>query len=355
MTRRVLFVEVPDFYATIERADTPELAARPVIVGGDPRKRGTVLAASSDARAAGVVVDMPMLEALRLCPRARRVPTDMRRYREVSRRLFARLRRAFGPLEPLGLGAAYLDAPGGGEAPEAIGEQICGLLQEELQLPARLGVASGKFLARLAAEEADAGGVGRIAPGAEADFLRPLTLTRLEGVGDKTAAALSELGARTIGDVAALPRERLEARLGTHGLRIQAFARGLDDRPVRAVAHPRTLSREVTVETEALDLDVLAGHLPALAQELEGELALQGLATSRVALKLRFGDQGSASRSQTLAAPTRSAAELQRVAAALLGRSQAGSRPVRALGIQLSGLAPAGAPDRQLDLFLSTP
>jgi nucleotidyltransferase/DNA polymerase involved in DNA repair len=351
VSRAILFAEVPSFYAAVARSDDPSLAGRPVIVGGDPRKRGLVQAATEEAMAAGVSVEMPVLQALKLCPRARAVRTDMARYREVSRRLFACLRRGVDRLEAFGLGAAYFDLSGAKISPEAIAKPLRDRVREELALPLRVGIGSGKFVARLAAEEAGEGGVRRIAPGEEAAFLRPLPVTRLDGVGRKTAAALAELGARAIGDVVDLGRERLEAVLGSHGLRIYACATGAGEEPVRAARHPQTLSRETTVEGESRDLGVLTPLLQELAHRLEAELRVHGLSAGRVALKVRYGDQVTTTRSQTLRSAASGAAEIHAVAVLLVGRTQAGSRAVRGLGIQLAKLIPTGEEDRQLELF----
>lgn len=358
MNRVVLFAEVPQFYATVERADGPSDDARAVIVGGDPRRRGSVQAAVPEALAAGVRVGMPMLEALRLCPGARAVRTDMTRYREVSRRLLACMRRGFERLEPFGLAAAYLDVTGDAAPPEVIAERLRAMVREQLGLPLRVGIASGKFPARLAAEEIEGGavdpqggGVRRIPPGGERAFLNPLPVSRLEGVGQKTTARLAELGASSIGGVLALGRERLHEVFGAHGLRIYDCASGLDEGPVRASRHPQSMSREATVESEPRDLLALAERLQDLARQLEAELRLQGLTAGRVSLKLRFADQANTTRSRTLSSPTSSAAEIQQVAVHLLGRTQAGLRPVRGLGIQLAGLAPAAERAAQLDLF----
>jgi DNA polymerase-4 len=335
----ILYAEVPNFYASIERADHPSLVARAVIVGGDPRKRGLVQSATADAQAAGVRIEMPMIEALQLCPEARAFRTDMGRYREVSRQLYARLRQGFERLEA--------------EAPLQIADRLQEIVRRELGLPLRIGIGSGKVIARLAAEEAGEGGIRRVEAGQERAFLHPLPVTRLEGVGEKTAARLAELGARQIGEIPDVGREPLEQALGNHGLRILAFAEGRDDRRVRATRHPQSVSREATLAVESRDASVLTEHLQDLAQQLAGELQLQGLSASRVALKLRFADQGGSTRSTTLVAATAQARDLQEAAFELLGRTEAGVRPVRSLRLQLAGLALQGAADRQLDLFSS--
>jgi nucleotidyltransferase/DNA polymerase involved in DNA repair len=347
VARTVLYAEVPGFYASVERAAAPELKQRPVIVGGDPRKRGLVQAATPDALAAGVQVEMPVLQALELCPPARAVRTNMARYREASRRLLACLRLDVEKLEAAGLGAVYAD---GGSDADAVAQAWVARVAQELGLPLRVGIARAKLVARLAAEEIFEG-VNRIAAGGEAAFLSPLPVTRLEGVGQKTAATLAEHGARTIGEVAALGRDRLEELLGPHGLRIFGAATGADDQPVRAARHPQSLSREATLTAEPFDRDALVEHLQQLSRELESELRVQALSTRRVTLKIRYADQGTTTRSQALAGAVARAAEIHAVARHLLGRAQSSVRPIRGLGIQLSKLAPLRDADRQLDLF----
>ena len=350
MSRAILFAEVACFYAAVERADDPVLAERPIIVGGDPRKRGLVQAASPEAIAAGVTLDQPVLDALKLCPEARAVRTNMHRYREVSRRLFVCLRSGFDRLEPFGLGAAYFDVTGAADSPEEIAAGLGSIAAEDLGLPLRVGIASGKFLARLAAEEAGLSGLYRVDAGRESEFLGPFPVTRLEGVGEKTASTLAELGVFQIGQLTQIGREPLQDVLGTHGLRIHAYATGQDDRPVRAARHPQSLSREATVE-ESLDLKALSAQLEELAQRLEVELRAQGLSAARVALKIRYSDRATTTRSQTLAAPIASSAAIHRIAAQLMARTQAGSRPARGLGIQLGRLQRDTETGRQLDLF----
>jgi nucleotidyltransferase/DNA polymerase involved in DNA repair len=349
VARVVLYAEVPSFYASVERAAAPELATRAVIVGGDPRKRGLVQAATPDALAAGVRPEMPMLEALALCPSARAVRTEMARYREVSRRLLACLRREVERLEAVGLGAVYADASGL-PAPEATAQAWVTRVREELGLPLRVGVARTKLLARLATEEIPEG-VRRVAPAQETAFLSPIPVTRLDGVGQKTANTLAEHGAHTIGQVAALGRERLEELFGIHGLRIHASATGAEDLPVRAASHSQSLSREATLSGERFDRAGLVDHLLQLARQLEQELRVQGLAARRVTLKIRYADQSPTTRSQALATPLAGAAEIHAVAEHLLGRAQASVRPIRGLGIQLAKLVLQRESDRQLDLF----
>jgi nucleotidyltransferase/DNA polymerase involved in DNA repair len=350
VSRAILFAEVPCFYAAVERADDASLADRPIIVGGDPRKRGRVQGASEEALAAGVTLDQPVRDALKLCPEARTARTNMKRYREVSGRLFVCLRRGFDRLEPLGLGAAYLDVTGGPDPPEEIAGRLQRIVTDELGLGLRVGIASGKFLARLAAEEAGAGGCYRVDPDEQVAFLSPFPVTRLEGVGAKTAATLAELGAERIGQLREIGARQIQEALGTNGLRIHAYAAGRDDRPVRAASHPKSVSREATLE-ESLDLAVLTSMIEDLARRLEVDLRAQGLSAGRVALKIRFSDRGTNSRSRTLSAPISTSAEIQRSASGLLTHMDVGSRPARGIAIQLGRLQRSAEAGRQLDLF----
>jgi DNA polymerase IV len=352
MARCVLFAEVPSFYAAVARADDPSLALRPVIVGGDPRKRGRVQSATTDALAAGVTFEMSVLEALRQCPTARAVRTDMARYRDVSRRLFAVMRETLPQVECFGLSGCYADLSARADGVEEHAQRLLDAVSGSLGLPLRVGIGAGKFLARVAAEEVPGErGIVRVAPGDEAAFLAPLPASRLDGVGRKTAAALAEMGGHTIADVVRLGRERLQTAFGPHGLRIHAFATGTDAEPVRGARHPKSLSRESTLPGEPIDIAVFGEQLAGLAQQLEEELGRMGLAACRVAVKVRYADSGTTTRSATLPRPTAAAAEVWETARRLLDRTQAGARPARGLGIQLSRLVPAEESDRQLGLF----
>ena len=351
MKPAIAFAQVPGFYAQVERADDPTLHRRPVLVGGDPRKRGTVLSASPEAVAAGVAVGMPVREALERCPQARLIKTNMARYREVSGQLRACLRNAVDALEPMGLEAAFLDITWESRAPEEIAHDLGRRVREQLGVSLRVGIAAVKFLAKLAAEEAGPSGVRRIEAREESSFLAPLSVTRLPGVGPKTAATLHALGASRVGELLGLDREALEAALGNHGLRILEYARGEDDSPVSAARHPKSLSREYTFDEAQLDIGVLWERLQGLAQALETALLRDGLQAGRVAIKLRYEEQDATTRSCTLSRPATASAEIYRAATDLLDRTQAGSRPIRLVGLTLSGLESGVLTDRQLELF----
>jgi DNA polymerase-4 len=334
VSRSVLYAEVPGFYAQVERAARPDLVGRPIVVGGDPRKAGLVQAVSPEAEVAGVRPGMSMLDALGLCPAARPLITDMRRYREAGVHLCACLRRASEWIEEAALGAAYAETPEGGD-PEALGQAWRESVAAELGLPLRVGIAPVKFAARLAAQEAGPTGIRRVLVSELESFLRPLPVGRLDGVGANTEAELAKHEVRTVGELAALG-SRVEELLGNRGLELLALSQGRDASPVRATRHPKTLSLELTLSSE---------------QALERRLSLEGLMARRVALKLRYADGRTVSRRTTLGSAIAESAEIHAAGLALLRRTQAGARPVRLVGLALTELDVAERDDRQLELF----
>lgn len=351
MSPHILYAEVPGFYAEVERAARPELADRPVLVGGDPRKKGLVQAASADALEAGVCVGMPVELAQARCPRARALRTDMPRYREMDKRWRACVAQVCEQLEPAGLGAAFLDTRGVRDGADGCARRLHEAVARDLHLPLRAGAGPVKFVARLAAEEAGVGGFLAVAANDAETFLSPLAVARLPGVGPNTAARLAELGARRIGELVALGRATLEAQLGNRGLDLIAAALGRGDDRVRVVRHPQTLSQEATLSVSEIDRAALAEQLRLLVERLERALALERLAARRLVLKVRYADGQGATRSHSFERGTAVAGELFAEAQRLLARTDAGSRPVRLLGLAASGLERPTRDDRQLTLF----
>lgn len=347
----LLYATVPGFYAEAERAERPALGDRPVLVGGDPRKRGTVQAATPDARSAGVVAGMPMLAALALCPHGRALPTNMRLYREVSKRLFAHFRRETDRVEGAGLDAAYLDLAGSDEPPAEVAARLRRSVVEALHLPLHVGAAPIKFVAKLAAEECGEEGILWIESSGVRSFLDPLQVGRLPGAGPRTVERLEALSVRTVGALAALPRATLEAELGNHGLTLHGFAVGRDVARLRVAPHSRSMSQESTLPAPELEREVLEHRLAGLAADLERSLALERLAAKRIVLKVRYEDREVTTRSRTVPHPLHRQADLQRTAVELLDRTQVGRRAVGRVGLALSGLVRIPGDDRQLDLF----
>jgi DNA polymerase-4 len=362
------FAEVPDFHVAILRREAPELAAFPLLIGGDPAKRGKVVAASADLRPRGIVPGMGMIEALDRAPEAKCVRTDLRRAREISGLLRAAVRQEVDAVEIDGLAGFYFRAPSETEEAARLLERLEVQVAERTGLPLRLGVAPARFAARIAAEDAGERGATVIGADQFEVYLLRQAVDRLPGVGPKTAARLAELGAADIPGVRALGLERLEVLLGKQGRSLWLLACGQDPQPLRVRRHPATLSREETLaEPATVSVDVrsdvdlganaVVGTSPVfeslirIAGNLESALHRDGLGARRIALRLTYVGGRTVTRSCSLDSATSEASRLVEVAQALLARVTVDAGVVRRAGLVLKGLEISGAEDRQLDLF----
>jgi DNA polymerase IV len=342
------------FFAAVEQRDRPELRGLPVIVGADPkggRGRGVVSTASYEARRFGVGSAMPISEAWRRCPHGVYLHPDMARYARESERIMAVFRRFTDLVEPVSIDEAFLDVTGSARAlgtGEQIGRKLKGSIRDETSLTASVGVATSKLVAKVASDMRKPDGLVVVAPGEEAAFLAPLPVRRLWGVGPKMEEALARLGVATIGDLAALPPERLERRLGTHGHDLQRLARGEDEREVAAEpAEAKSLGQEHTYDEDTADAARLRATLLALADGVAARLRAHGLRGRTVTLKYRDEDFRTRTRARTLAEATDSGNALFKVASELFAEVHHGKK-VRLLGIYASQFG-EGKP--QLALF----
>lgn len=343
-SRTIIHVDMDAFYASVEQRDRPETRGRPVVVGADPRGRGVVSAASYEARRFGVHSAMPIGRAFRLCPEGVFLPVDMEKYAAVSREIMGIL-DGFTPLvEPLSIDEAFLDVTASralhGDGP-AIARAIKAKIRAQVELAASVGVASNKFVAKVASELEKPDGLVVVQPGREAEFLAPLPVFRLWGVGKVTGAELDAMGIRTIGQLALVPPAHLEARFGRHGLDLLALARGLDDRVVEPDAAPKSVGAEETFERDTDDVELLRATLREQSERVGRELRAEGYAGRTVTLKLRFADFSTITRAHT-ADPTQDGLSIFRAVDTLLSRVRL-SQAVRLIGVSVSGLGPARA------------
>jgi len=341
--RTIIHVDMDAFYASVEQRDRPELRGRPVIVGADPRGRGVVAASSYEARRFGVHSAMPIGRAARLCPDGVFLPVDMEKYAGVSRQIMAVLAGFTPLLEPLSIDEAFLDVTqtralfGDGEEQA---RRIKSRIRTAVGLAASVGVASNKFIAKVASELEKPDGLVVVAPGGEADFLAPLPVSRLWGAGRVTTADLESMGIRTIGQLAAIPPSHLQSRFGRGGGLLSALAHGVDERAVEPFAPPKSMGAEETFERDHRDGERLRATLRAQAERVARELRAQGYAGRTVTLKLRFADFSTITRSHT-GDPTQDGLTVYREARALLDRVVL-RQPVRLIGLSVAGLGPAG-------------
>ncbi|HXA96329.1 MAG TPA: DNA polymerase IV [Candidatus Dormibacteraeota bacterium] len=342
--RTVLHVDMDAFYASVEQRDQPELRGRPVIVGADPSGRGVVSAASYEARRFGVHSAMPIGRAARLCPDAAFLPVDMDKYAAVSRQVMAILADFTPLLEPVSIDEAFLDVTGteglhGDGA--AVARTIKSRVAFALRLTASVGVAANKFVAKVASDLRKPDGLVVVAPGTEADFLAPLPVSRLWGVGRVTAGGLEAMGLSTIGQLAAVPAAYLEARFGSSGRSLQDLAFGRDDRLVEPFAPPKSMGAEETFGHDHRDVERLIATLRGQAERVARELRAEGYAGRCVTLKLRFADFSTLTRRHS-DDPTQDGLVIYRRARALLERIPL-RQPVRLIGLAVSSLGPPAA------------
>ena len=349
----ILHVDLDAFFAAVEQRDRPELRGRPVVVGvGGPHDRGVVSAASYEARRYGVHSAMPLRTASRLCPEAVFVPVRGSVYAAVSREVMGILRRYTPALEQISIDEAFLDVAGSEllfGPPSAMARDIKRNIVREVGLTASVGVATTKLVAKVASDLQKPDGLVLVAPGTEAEFLAPLPISRLWGVGPKTAGSLAELGVRTIGDLAALPEDLLARRFGRQGPILRQRARGVDPSPVSAGDRARSVSHEHTFDVDTSDLEVLERTLLALSEGVAGRLRAGGVRARTVSVKVRDSSFRTTARQRTLGHAT-DQTEVVFAAALDLARPQLRGIRVRLLGVAASHLDD----DDQLAFFDST-
>jgi DNA polymerase-4 len=355
MTRKIIHIDMDAFYASVEQNDNPALKGLPVIVGGDPQRRGVVSAASYEARTYGVHSAMPSSQARRLCPGGVFLPVRMDRYREVSAQIF-RILREYTPLvEPLSLDESFLDVTGSGKlfGPALeIARTVKHRIRETTGLTASAGIAPNKFLAKIASDYRKPDGLVEIKPEEVQGFLRDLPISKLWGVGKATEEVLKGMGILKAGQLALFPGGQIEKRLGKFGLELMALARGEDERPVSPESEAKSVSQEETFTPDLEDLEPMKKVLLDQAERVGWELRKQKLKGSTVTVKVRYPDFTLVTRSLTLPSPTDQGIEIYQTAMKLLPRTEALQRKARLLGVGISNFIHHDDPEQYL-LFAS--
>jgi DNA polymerase-4 len=335
-TRWIIHLDLDAFYASAETLDNPALKGSPIIVGG-LGTRGVVSTASYEARAKGVHSAMPIAQARRLCPEGVYLPVRMARYQELSVQVMAIFRRYTPLVEPLSLDEAFLDVTGSlklfGPASE-IAARVKKEVLAETGLTISAGVATQKHIAKIASGFKKPDGLTIVAAGLEKDFLWPMPLSRLWGVGQATLKTLESWGLKTIADLAQLSEKTMEARLGNFGRKLWLLANCVDDRGVEPERIVKSIGHE---ETYALDIDgeeTINRELLALALKVGKRLRASQLKGRTLTLKVRNGSFKTWTRSRTLAKGLDDHLEIYRLAKELFPRDKKG--PWRLLGISAS-------------------
>ena len=340
--RAIVHVDMDAFYAAVEALDNPELKNQPVVVGG-LGPRGVVATANYEARVFGVHSAMPMGRARRLCPHARYIRPRMSRYKEISARIFSVFRDFTPIVEGLSLDEAFLDVTSslklfGGL--EEIGLQVKQEIFRKTGLTASVGIAHNKFLAKLASDAQKPDGLVYVRPGEEFRFLDPMPVSRLWGIGKRTAPKLTALGILTIGQLRRSDVSILRPVFGNRTEHFHRLARGEDEREVQPSRPDKSISHEVTFDTDLMDRRELLAELLRQSEKVSRRLRAQELMASTVVVKIRDAGFRTVTRSRSMRACSNSTRTLYRMARALFvsWRDKHRTTPVRLIGMGVTGL-----------------
>ena len=340
------------FYASVEKRDNPDLADKPVIIGGG--RRGVVSTACYVARIRGVRSAMPMFKALALCPDAVVVKPRMSVYVEASRQIRALMDELTPAIEPLSLDEAFLDLTGTarlhGAPPAVMLARLTKRMKDDLGLTGSIGLSHNKFLAKIASDLDKPRGFAVIGQAETQAFLRPRSVRLIWGVGQVSQDALEKAGIRSFEDLLRWDKQDLIARFGSMGDRLWHLARGQDLRRVTRNAPVKSISNETTFDEDTADPDLLDGHLWRMAEKVADRAKAKGMAGRVVTLKLRRSDFRIVSRRTALPDATQIADRIYRLARGLFDQMPAG-QSYRLIGAGISDLVPEAQADLAGDLL----
>ncbi len=355
MARKILHLDLDAFFCAVEELVHPDLKAKPFAVGGAADQRGVVASCSYAARMYGVHSAMPMSHALRLCPELIVISSNYDNYSEVSKKVMALI--DISPfIEKISIDEAFIDVSGNSKPLIDIAEDLQHRVNNKLHLPISIGGATNKLVAKIANDWGKSQKKGPeppntitiIPPGEEADFLAPLPVQSLWGVGPKTAEKLSEIGITTIGGLANTPARTLELLFGQYGADLRQRANGIDERPVHSGHDVKSISNEVTFPKDLTDEGQLFNTFRELSEQVGRRLREGSLAGTTVQIKLRWQDFTTITRQKTLPSATNLDQEIYETAVSLFKENWARGRPVRLIGVGVSGLGP---PIHQMSLW----
>lgn len=348
--RSIIHCDMDAFYASVEQLKNPQLKGKPVIVGGSPQSRGVVSACSYEARQYGVHSAMPLAEAQRRCPQAVFLPVDFASYKRFSRQMHDIFYDYTPLIEPIGLDEAFLDVTGSmslkGPAP-VIGRQIKDRIKNELGLIASIGIAHNKFLAKLASDLSKPDGFMIVPADQVQEFLDPLDISRIWGVGEKAAAKLYSLNIKQVRDLRRLTEANLANLFGSFGHQLYNLARGIDYRPVESERKVKSIGRETTFAHDIVDPAALEEYLLELATDVGRSLRKKSLKGKTITVKIKYSDFRTITRSVTLDISTNLEAIIYTEACRLLKNTP--GKPTRLIGVSVHNLT--DEEEAQLSLF----
>lgn len=347
----VLHVDMDAFFVSVELLERPELRGKPVVVGGRPDQRGVVSAASYEARKFGIQSAIPLRTAYKLCPHAIFLDGHHTKYSEWSDKV-ATILAKFSPIvEMVSIDEAYLDLSGTNRLhgpPLAAADKLLRTITKSTGLPCSGGLASTRLVAKVASEQAKPRGLVWVAPGSERNFLAPLPIRKIPGIGEVTERALRALGIEKVEQIAAQPLERLEKIFGQWGTALYRKARGGDSYEFVIDAEPKSISQNNTFGEDTRDVEEMTTMISHLSQKACKRLREAGLGARTLTLTIRYTGFDTYTRSRTLAEPLRLDADIFDLLLNLFHEHRDKKRKVRLLGVGLSGLTHGG---EQLDLL----
>lgn len=347
----ILHIDMDAFYASVEQLDNPWLRGKCVIVGGTS-SRGVVSAASYEARKYGVRSAMPIFQARQRCPDGIFIPTRMVRYKEMSKKIMAILRDFSPQIEVVSIDEAYMDISGSRRLqgdPEKVAVDIKNKIKTSLGLTCSVGMAPGKFLAKVASDMDKPDGLTIIWPQDVTHFIRRLPVQKVPGVGRKTYSQLESMGIKTLGDVQKFPEKIILDCLGKFGHRLIDLSSGIDHSKVTPWSPHKSISSERTLPEDTRDVKVLHKYLLQQSEEVARQLRKAGFRARTITLKIKHADFKQFTRSKTIHIPTRSSETIYRYAAELLENYPL-TQQIRLIGVGTSGFTSASLPV-QLNLF----
>jgi DNA polymerase IV len=341
----ILHLDMDAFYVNVHLLDHPQDAAGPLVIGDKPDSRGVVASASYEARKRGIRSAMPTSTAVRLCPELKIVAANWPRIRECSQQVMSIL-IDYGPVEQVSVDEAYIDLSQWPD-PVPLAEEIRTAVKRHSHLPASVGLAGSKLVAKVASDYEKPEGCTIILPGAEASFLAPLPVRAIWGIGPRTAEKLATWGITTCGQLAGADETRLRAGFGRQAAELQLRARGLDDRPVHAErGQPKSISQEWTFSQDVADPEQLRAQLQQQSASVAQSLQKRSLVAHTVRVKFRWSDFTTFTRQKSVEVGLDDPETIYRLALAIWEAYWLPGRPMRLIGVGASGLS--AAEQRQL-------
>ena len=356
--RKIVHIDLDAFYCAVEQLRDPSLSGKAFAVGGKPDQRGVVSSCSYAARMYGVRSAMPTARAVQLCPQLIIIRGHYRSYSSYSRQVMGLLHNYSSQVEQISIDEAFLDVTENPESRGSIARAIQTTVNGELDLPCSLGVSTNKLVAKIATNVGKAAihtrgspnAIQIVPPGEEAAFLAPLPVEMLWGVGPKTAEQLANLNVQKIGEIAGIPESTLIEHFGKLGYSLYRRSQGIDNRDIVTSHIAKSISKETTFTRDIKDEEKLMKHLERLSERVCKRLQKQHLAGTTVKLKMRWSDFTTLTRQTTTEQPTNHSEDVFTEATKLFNENWSPGKPVRLLGVGVSGLGP---PIRQLSLWES--